>query len=283
MRAFLLRHGFPDSPENMLVLTDDTTSSQDQWPTQQNILLGLQWLVQGASPGDCLFFHFSGHGAQQPDYAGVERDGLNDTILPLDYEYAGHISDDMIWDTIVHPLPNGCRLTVVMDCCYSGMGLDVPFEWNPQVGWNEVTNPSHAEGDVQVFSGLEEGTPGRDTYERFNTGGAITTAFINAIESQPFSMYPEMVNGMQGNLRSRGFTQRMRMTTSQRFPLHGKSFSFDTGFVPNANAKVGKLQRTHFHTANPNFEGTVLEKMLGKYGIIPLLVGLTDGPIADAY
>jgi metacaspase-1 len=29
---------------------------------------------------------------------------------------------------MVRPLPMGCRLTAVMDCCHSGTGLDLPFE-----------------------------------------------------------------------------------------------------------------------------------------------------------
>ena len=33
-------------------------------------------------PGDSLFFHYSGHGSQQPDPLGVEEDGMNEVILP---------------------------------------------------------------------------------------------------------------------------------------------------------------------------------------------------------
>ena len=33
-------------------------------------------------PGDALFFHFSGHGSQQPDPNGIEEDGMNEVIMP---------------------------------------------------------------------------------------------------------------------------------------------------------------------------------------------------------
>lgn len=47
-------------------------------------------------PGDVLFFHFSGHGAQQEDPNGFEEDGMNETILPVDFEHAGMMTDDHI-------------------------------------------------------------------------------------------------------------------------------------------------------------------------------------------
>lgn len=39
-------------------------------------------LIVGVLPGDSLFFHFSGHGSQQPDPLGIEEDGMNEVILP---------------------------------------------------------------------------------------------------------------------------------------------------------------------------------------------------------
>lgn len=60
MEGFLHKRGF--NPANMRVLTDDLQDSSRQ-PTKANILRDLRWLVQGAQPGDSLFFHFSGHGS----------------------------------------------------------------------------------------------------------------------------------------------------------------------------------------------------------------------------
>lgn len=33
-------------------------------------------------------------------------------IYPLDFKRAGHITDDVMHDVLVKPLPAGCRLTV---------------------------------------------------------------------------------------------------------------------------------------------------------------------------
>jgi len=32
-------------------------------------------------------------------------------------------------DIMVKPLPAGCRLTAIFDCCHSGSLLDLPYEY----------------------------------------------------------------------------------------------------------------------------------------------------------
>merc|ERR1712190_525006 len=107
-------------------------------PTRRNIEKALDWLVDGAQPGDVLFFHFSGHGAQQEDPHGYEEDGMNETILPVDFEHSGMLSDDEIGELVVRHLPEGVRLTVLLDCCHSGTGLNLPFMWLGN-RWKEET------------------------------------------------------------------------------------------------------------------------------------------------
>ena len=65
-------------------------------PTKQNMMDAMQWLVAGVQPGDILFFHYSGHGAQQRCTTGQEADGLDETIVPVDFKRAGMITDDQV-------------------------------------------------------------------------------------------------------------------------------------------------------------------------------------------
>lgn len=55
-----------------------------------------RWLTIDNRPGDSLFFHYSGHGGRQIDRSGIEADGYDETILPLDFETAGQIVDDEV-------------------------------------------------------------------------------------------------------------------------------------------------------------------------------------------
>eukprot|EP01012_Entosiphon_sulcatum_P019207 TRINITY_DN2404_c0_g1_i1.p1 TRINITY_DN2404_c0_g1~~TRINITY_DN2404_c0_g1_i1.p1 ORF type:complete len:497 (+),score=104.82 TRINITY_DN2404_c0_g1_i1:94-1584(+) len=240
MRQYLSqRGGFPDSPQTMLVLTDDQRGANS--PTRDNILRGIQWLVAGAQPGDSLFFHYSGHGGQQRDQSGHEEDGYDETILPLDYQ-KGHITDDEIWRLMVAPLPSGTRLTAVMDCCHSGTGMDLAYNWNRHSNrWIEETNPAHAAADVRLFSGCDDAQTSADTQGLFEAGGAMTIAFLQALESGQRYTYRTFLDALHAQLRQRGFSQRPSLSATQRFNV-------DTPFglndsVPNSNPQLGRLLR----------------------------------------
>lgn len=91
--------------------------------------------MDGASPGDSLFLHYSGHGASKKDTSGDEEDGMDEVMLPCDFmeEDEGPeggkriICDDDIFDVVVAPLKKGVSLVAVMDCCHSGTLMDLPY------------------------------------------------------------------------------------------------------------------------------------------------------------
>lgn len=124
--AFLPRFGF--RPENVTLLTDDQTHPM-RIPNRQNITGAMKWLVEGAHAGDSLFLHYSGHGGTKRDEDGDEEDGYDETILPVDYESAGQITDDELFDILIRDLPKGVRLTAIFDSCHSGSVLDLPFTY----------------------------------------------------------------------------------------------------------------------------------------------------------
>lgn len=121
-----LKQNYDFKDENCKVMTDDT-EDKTLIPTKENIIKNMKWLVEDAKSGDSLFFHYSGHGLSIKDENGDEIDGMDESILPVDYEEQGVILDDDIHDMIVKPLPKGCLLTALADCCHSGTVLDLPF------------------------------------------------------------------------------------------------------------------------------------------------------------
>jgi hypothetical protein len=110
----------------MRFLLDDGRSTA---PNRAEILAAMQWLVDGAAPGDSIFRHYSGHGGQMRNDNGDEKDSLDETMVPLDYQTNGQIRDDDLFKALVVPTPEGVLLTVVMDCCHSGSVLDLPYEF----------------------------------------------------------------------------------------------------------------------------------------------------------
>jgi len=186
-----------------------------------------------------LFFHYSGHGAQQADHSGREDDGMNETIVPADYQSGGgQIVDDELFRTLVAPLPSGCKLTALMDCCHAGTGLDLAYNWEQQ-GWVIDGCPSHASADVQLFSGCQDDQTSADgdrLGQQQVTGGAMTAAFIRAYQAQRMPTYPDFIDRVHRELRARGFSQRPNLSSSQPFPVRENVFSITDGaIVPNMN------------------------------------------------
>jgi uncharacterized caspase-like protein len=76
----------------MVMLLDADSSGPRQIPTRANMTAAMQWLVRDARPNDSLFFHYSGHGGTARDVDGDEEDGTDETVYPLDHEFAGQMA-----------------------------------------------------------------------------------------------------------------------------------------------------------------------------------------------
>jgi hypothetical protein len=90
--------------------------------TKVSIRDGFKWLVDGATSGDRLVLHFSGHGSyiesQNDDEAVDELLCLYDMSWENPNSY---LIDDELGE-LVSKVPSGVRMTVVLDSCYSGTG-----------------------------------------------------------------------------------------------------------------------------------------------------------------
>ncbi|KAJ7066752.1 caspase domain-containing protein [Mycena amicta] len=152
--------------EDIVMLTDDAQNPR-QVPTRDNILAAMQWLVQGASPNDSLFFHYSGHGGQTKDKDGDEADGEDEVIYPVDFKQRGHIVDDLMHEIMVRSLPAGCRLTAIFDSCHSGSVLDLPYMYSTE---GKLKEPNLA---AEAGTGLKNAFT---SYASGDIGGALKSA-----------------------------------------------------------------------------------------------------------
>lgn len=238
MKQYLLTRGFTDTPTTMVVLTDD---QQDPYktPTRVNILNAFNWLIGGAKSGDSLFFQFSGHGSQVKDTSGDEEDGLDETILPIDWKTGGQIIDDEIHNFVVKPLPFGARLTAIMDCCHSGTGMDLPFIFGgSQVGnyemalsnkgkkkskelFSNAQSKGESVGDVILFSGCRDDQTSADVTTAMSSGGAMTTAFLKASAmntNNPYLTYAQLLVALRDCLKT--YSQVAQLSTGRPMDMN---------------------------------------------------------------
>mmetsp|Transcript_9066 Transcript_9066/g.20195 ORF Transcript_9066/g.20195 Transcript_9066/m.20195 type:complete len:699 (-) Transcript_9066:2-2098(-) len=242
------QYGWPN--HCVRTLTDDDPRAM---PTRRNILEGLHWLVEDVQPGDALFFHFSGHGAQQEDPHGYEEDGMNETILPVDFQRSGMLSDDEIGDVIVKHLPEGARLTVLLDCCHSGTGLDLPFLHTSR-GWKEETNPYFSRADVVLISGCEDDDCSADASDRYGApAGAMTSALTDVLSNAHELPFSSLMQELHRTLRAKRFTQKPQLTSSQRFGMDRIFNLVDA--IPNHNQVEGRVFRKKFPPKPRKFKG----------------------------
>lgn len=125
MKEYLMNYlGFEE--RNMTILMDDGRHIS---PTRRNIIDAYRNLVLSSKPGDTVFTHYSGHGGRVRDTSGDEDDGYDETLIPLDFQRAGQITDDELYQVLVKPMPRGVLMTSLMDCCHSGTVLDLPYRF----------------------------------------------------------------------------------------------------------------------------------------------------------
>lgn len=156
--------------ENRLVLKDEAA-------TYQAIVYALRQLREGASEGDRVWIHFSGHGQQMEDDNGDEPDGLDESLIPYDaqmyyrkgvYEGEKHLRDDELncyLTAIRRKLGEAGSLWVSLDACHSGSatrgekdewmrGVNVIFSANPGFLPPEKSESSYVDTPLLQEEGL---------------------------------------------------------------------------------------------------------------------------------
>jgi hypothetical protein len=124
-------HGFPEKDELMTILIDD---DEHKHPTFLNITEALKALSEQSQPGDAVFIQFSGHGGRVLDAKiDAEAESYDEVIVPSNYNTSGLIRDTLMFKTLLAPMRYGVTVTIVIDCCDTGMMLDLPYSWSTRM------------------------------------------------------------------------------------------------------------------------------------------------------
>jgi metacaspase-1 len=176
----------------------------DQRATTKAILERLNWLVDGAKPGDRLFFHYSGHGVQMAtrDHQG-EIDGLDEVVCPVDFDWTdAHVIRDKDFRRVFGSVPQGVQFVWVSDSCHSGdLTRDFPPEgvlWRscpvpPDIQWRNdsaiadgarafsMTRASAELPGVALLSGCQADQTSADAIFAGRPNGALTYFLLKVL------------------------------------------------------------------------------------------------------
>jgi hypothetical protein len=100
--------------ENIQKLTDEHA-------TKKGIVEKIEWLIEGAQPGDQILFHYSGHGAQAPTlFPALEKDGLDEIICPYDFNGSSDTTlRDKEFAHLFAGIPKGVHFIWISDSCHA--------------------------------------------------------------------------------------------------------------------------------------------------------------------
>lgn len=244
MHQLLVKTGFPNA--SIRILTEEE-SDPTRTPTRRNILMAMEWLTKGCRSGDSLVFYYAGHGSHVTDNNGDEKDGYDEALCPVDYSVAGKILDDEVNEILVAPLPHGAILHSIMDTCFSGTLLDLPFLCRINRGgfykW-EDHHPSHVAsyggtsgGKAICISACDDHQNSADTSAfTGNAIGALTYSFIQAVQSARKLTYGDLLDNMRKIVReaqeqqglnapfASSTSQEPQLSCSKRFEIYSEPF-----------------------------------------------------------
>ena len=89
----------------------------------------------------------------------------------------------------------------------------------------------------------------------------MTQSFISAFREYHMATFPKFLASIHNSLKSRGFSQRPQLTSSQKFDVNDRVFSLMEGIEFNENPQIGRIQRKKFKPAKN--VGGVFDRMLG--------------------
>lgn len=240
MTSLLIQQfGFTD-PMNRRILTDNSATTSE-------ILRRLNWLVDGAQPGDSLYFHYSGHGSQMidKDYDMEEEpDGKDEIICPSDLNWRDKVIKDDDLRNIFSRVPKGCDVTVTLDCCHSGQGLrtlvnplETPSPNKSRVlampadiearGWGlnlpvKERKLQHVdtieEQDGVLISGCQSNQTSADAWIHTKYHGACTYYLWEVLKQSNFTIsHTDLIQKMNQKMDKHGYTQNPELNCASPF------------------------------------------------------------------
>ncbi|KAF2654981.1 peptidase C14 [Lophiostoma macrostomum CBS 122681] len=188
---FLSYRGYTNDHRSRVILSDipGVPFNSPYYPTGHNILAAMDWLV--CEPNCTLFLHYSGHGGQIDS-----QDGVEDSLVPYDFEQNGQIGSRMLHEHLVTRLAPGCTLFIVLDCCHSGSAVELPFVYRSDSD-GQISLMDNLKAGVQLYSEAENLIEGGFSYNKMGEARHLlagATSFFQGIKH----MGEQQEEGLQG-------------------------------------------------------------------------------------
>ncbi|AFR93012.2 metacaspase [Cryptococcus neoformans C23] len=232
--------------DDIVMLTDDINDARTM-PTRDNIIKAMKWLVGGAQRDDALFFHYSGHGTQTEDTDGDEQDGQDEGEFSSRF-YHELLVRPLPSGCRLTAIFDSCHSATVMDLPYVyatdgtvkepdllaeasegllGTGMDIlrgdtggimsslfgaaKSAWAANKAEEKTKKTKTSPADVVMWSGCKDNQTSADTQEDGEATGAMSYAFISALNKRPNQSYQELLIAIRDEMRGK-YTQKPQLS-----------------------------------------------------------------------
>jgi hypothetical protein len=206
--------GFSD----ISVVTDLTPKK----PTRATILEEFKRLLSTSQSDDLLFFCYSGHGFYTLDRNSDETDGRDEMIVSCDLQ---GIVDDELKALIQTHLKPGATLFAMFDSCFSGSVLDLKYQYLDSLNYDNYTENEkqlETQGNVFMISGCTDNQTSADAFINNQSQGALTCAYLAALNSAPSICYGDMLSYMVQYMKTNKYEQIPNLTSGRALDLKAR-------------------------------------------------------------
>jgi len=215
---------------NFIELTDATNNPLK--PTKKNIIDNLTKLLVNSKSGDQIVFFYSGHGITSKDLNGDEISGLDNLLVPSDSteNSKNYIVDDELKDIFNKYLKQGVQVFSLLDCCFSGTGLDLKYNYLDTTNEGKLTTnekQSETQGQVIMISGCTDYQTSSDVQFTDSSnnkfyGGAVTYSFLKCLS--PNISYKSLIEKMRQVLSNEGHSQIPQLSSGKLIDINLTQF-----------------------------------------------------------
>lgn len=229
------RYGFPK--ENIIELYEKNAS-------RANIETALEKLIKESEEGDIVFIFYAGHGSKVINSLSVEKDKIDESIVPADVSTgAKDIRDKELSAYLNRILDKKVTFTGIFDCCHSGsIGRgyisDPPKTRDMAMEAYDAKDPTDApkpegKGALMISAAQDFEFAKEQTDELGNSHGAFTLALLKAMnELGVDASVKNIFASVRAIMKYYGKTQEPVLAgPAQR--QNGTLFGIDKGSLPN--------------------------------------------------
>jgi len=200
-------------------LLDTMASSDPFYPSRVNIERVLGRVVQEAWEGKCghIILHYSGHGGSIADTGTDEADQKDETLVPVDFNANGLITDDWLFENVINALPPEVKFFALIDACHSGTMFDLRYKVTGDSPVNTLVNPGSSESSsAMLISGCKDEQFSYDVWDaQHGAVGAMTTAWLTEMNADRKRSAYEIVKSMRASLTAKGYPQTPQLSTTK--------------------------------------------------------------------